>query len=691
MAATLAPVKRALRGGELRSVVALTASEAVARILAFAYYLVAARSLAPSGFGVVRYTITLSLLGFALMQVLVTIIGREVGAARGDREATAGIVGGSLAIGAVLWLGSVALTVAAAALGLTGAADAAGLVVVLSGLAVLQVYYAIARGLGDMRRMAFTLVGGAVIQLATFGALASTSHLAPRTALLVYGISSVLPVLACEIVRPVISPRAFGLNRVRVHRMWKLAAPLLVAQACYLIWNSADQVWVEETLGTAQVGLYAAARNFSQVFAVLPAGVAGVLLPRVAELRAMGEDDRARRLIAVGTAATLGLSALLAVAVIAERTPLLETLYGGSFGGAATPMVGVAVAMAAYAGFATLTQAVIGWGRPAVYTIGIAVAAGAEVVLLAALPDGSSASAAWAFAGSIALALVIVVAWVAGLGRLAARARHVPGLLRQLRFVREPLRFTRYEIRRGRRLARYTLRRSGLSFFLRHHTADSTAFNEVFVRRLYEPPREAAEVLGGRERSVRVLDVGAHIGLFGLYALDRFDGAEVVAIEPDPANAALLRRAIGANAGERWRVIEACASTAPGSASFRRLDAGTDSHVVFGRDDPDAVDVPAIDVFDHLRGVDLLKLDAEGAEWGILEDERFGPSDVPVVVMEYHPLGCPEPDARAAAYRLLVDAGYEVRFVADQGDGMGMIWGTRRDAVVAGAQSDRSE
>ena len=96
----------------------------------------------------VRYTIALSLLAFAGLQVLVTGLLRELGAgsggprtgARRDRHCARRCRGGPP--------GLARLCVIAGVAGLTGSADLLGLLVCLAGLAAFQLYYAAARGLG---------------------------------------------------------------------------------------------------------------------------------------------------------------------------------------------------------------------------------------------------------------------------------------------------------------------------------------------------------------------------------------------------------------------------------------------------------------------------------------------------------------------------------------------------------------
>ena len=56
--------------------------------------------------------------------------------------------------------------------------------------------------------------------------------------------------------------------------------------------------------------------------------------------------------------------------------------------------------------------------------------------------------------------------------------------------------------------------------------------------------RAGRAALAQAREPLRVLDLGAHVGLFGTWALREWPGARVTAVEADPANAAQLRRTI---------------------------------------------------------------------------------------------------------------------------------------------------
>jgi FkbM family methyltransferase len=213
----------------------------------------------------------------------------------------------------------------------------------------------------------------------------------------------------------------------------------------------------------------------------------------------------------------------------------------------------------------------------------------------------------------------------------------------------------------------YRLRSAGGVVHVRHATPDVAALGEVFYERQYEPPAAVAKELERAGRELRILDLGANVGFFALFASSRWPGARVVAVEPDPANLELLARTRLAN-GLDWEVVEAAATNFDGEVPFA---AGS---FTVSRIEEGGEPVRAVDALGLLAAADLAKVDIEGGEWALLADERFPSSAPRALVLEYHPhLAPPGADARIA----LGEAGYSIESELDFSEGHGLLWALR--------------
>lgn len=135
--------------------------------------------------------------------------------------------------------------------------------------------------------------------------------------------------------------------------------------------------------------------------------------------------------------------------------------------------------------------------------------------------------------------------------------RHIPSQIRRARRLDPGLRFLwREGIVRRYATRQYRLRATDQVVTLRHRSSDLSCFDEVFVKGIYDMP-EPWSLIDRSVRPLRVVDLGANVGLFGLKFLAHHADAEIVAFEPDPADAAVLHND---RRQQSRRTMEACRS-----------------------------------------------------------------------------------------------------------------------------------
>ena len=195
---------------------------------------------------------------------------------------------------------------------------------------------------------------------------------------------------------------------------------------------------------------------------------------------------------------------------------------------------------------------------------------------------------------------------------------------------------------------------------LHHGSRDAPVFLflEIFANRCYSR-LTPARVDGP------IVDVGANIGAFTLDCAGRYPAAAIHAYEPDPVSREVLRRNVAANDLDRRVTIwpEAVAAR-DGEIDFlsggASLESGT--HAADGH----RLRVPAVSlttVLARLGGaVDLLKIDAEGAEVEIFESSS-GTARPRHIVGEFHPWLVENAQARIVA---ALSRAYDVAFVTNR-------------------------
>ncbi|MCM2313764.1 MAG: FkbM family methyltransferase [Thermoanaerobaculia bacterium] len=134
-----------------------------------------------------------------------------------------------------------------------------------------------------------------------------------------------------------------------------------------------------------------------------------------------------------------------------------------------------------------------------------------------------------------------------------------------------------------------------------------------------------------------ILDCGANIGLGTLNYKRQFPNARIIAFEPDPMFAPLLRRNLERNGAGDVEVVEAAAWIRNGTADWYSEGIDGSKIVEGGATSGDVVSVRTVDLGEYLaEPVDLLKLDIEGAEYQLIGHLADRLAQVRNVLVECH-------------------------------------------------------
>jgi FkbM family methyltransferase len=210
-------------------------------------------------------------------------------------------------------------------------------------------------------------------------------------------------------------------------------------------------------------------------------------------------------------------------------------------------------------------------------------------------------------------------------------------------------------------------------------------FDEIWIRQSYLPEAWTSAPSKGTRGPV-VVDVGANVGVFSLWAARRLGAARVVAIEPSPRMARALLANLERNDVEQVTLLEVALGGERREAVLYRRGAEV-MDTLFQRDNYGShfesagiVKIVTLeDVFTMLEidWCDLLKLDCEGAEYEIL----FGVSDdllarVRHIAAEYH-VGLNEHEP-ASLQRFLEGRGFAVTCFDPLDEESGYLHASRR-------------
>jgi FkbM family methyltransferase len=165
----------------------------------------------------------------------------------------------------------------------------------------------------------------------------------------------------------------------------------------------------------------------------------------------------------------------------------------------------------------------------------------------------------------------------------------------------------------------------------RLNRGDIQAIREIWLDQVYMPPPEATSAR-------QVVDLGANIGFTSLYLHRRLDAQHVIAVEPDPANVAILRRNLEQN-DVPATIIDAAVGPFDGQGSFLR-DRESNLGQLHDEGDTTVQVVSMPSVIGRLPDTatrTLLKLDIEGGEEQLFTGDLSWLGRFETLLAELHP------------------------------------------------------
>jgi FkbM family methyltransferase len=216
-----------------------------------------------------------------------------------------------------------------------------------------------------------------------------------------------------------------------------------------------------------------------------------------------------------------------------------------------------------------------------------------------------------------------------------------------------------------------TARFRGTPTFEFRDLADVATWWQIFYRNVYPVERDDRVII----------DAGANIGAFTLYALDRSQDAKVIAIEPFPDTFSRLRAVVERSSfRDRVRLVNAALSSHAGWVSMQDGEIGSQFRRVLGdRSSQTGTRVPSCtlrDILDDVDGdVDFLKMDIEGSEYAsILTAPLETLRRIRRVALEFHPLYTADAPQPHDLIQHFEKAGLAATVIQDHGAGYGMAY-----------------
>ncbi|MFN8447213.1 MAG: oligosaccharide flippase family protein [Anaerolineae bacterium] len=262
----------------------LTIGITIARVLGFGFSLVLARKLAPDDFGYVQYTLTLAgVIAIGTQPFVQHVMARFVGKYHADDERL------QQTLHAIWWtlLGITTLTlvISVPVLILTDRFSISVLVI-FAGFTLFYGYYGLARGFLASKRLLIAYLGSNIVQILAILLFYEIGDVRSSTpALLIYGLSYLLPIILLQVVQPLPLYFRFSLpDKTILRELLRFSLPVWISHAAYIFYSGMDVLLLERYMDSSTVGVYVLTKTLTMLFSFVPVGLITVLLPKVAAL-----------------------------------------------------------------------------------------------------------------------------------------------------------------------------------------------------------------------------------------------------------------------------------------------------------------------------------------------------------------------------------------------------------------------
>lgn len=195
----------------------------------------------------------------------------------------------------------------------------------------------------------------------------------------------------------------------------------------------------------------------------------------------------------------------------------------------------------------------------------------------------------------------------------------------------------------------------------------------IFFRHEYRVPTEA-EI---------IVDAGANIGTFSIYACEQAPHSKILALEPFPETLKQLKSNITLNGLEdRITIVEKALAGQTGSLLMDDADVPSQSRGMKQDGAQGGLSVPVLSLSDFIKDhdltrIDLFKMDIEGSEYEVLFGaENLDLDPIHVFSLEYHPNG-----QRSELFQLLQGSGFQLKYDLRVSENSGVAWFDRKNEI----------
>jgi len=361
------------------------------------FFVVLARSLNVSEFGLFRYLLTLASIYGLLFSGVPIALTKLLGSSKADQKLRIELLSGSVFILVILYL---VLGVAI----ILSTSNQLFLLMFVFALMIDALYIGFARGILDYLKLAgFKLVENFIQLVILLSIVIGYGRVDFTFSVVLYSFSGLVSLAIFEIIRPDLRI-AWRRSRQKLNELLRYAIGVTFGSVGWTLFYGINSIYIERFYGTEQVGYFSIGITLMQVFSFLPDAIFTILMPKIA---GMDDKRRIRTPLRIAALSCLFTSVLIAIPLLLFRDFIIRSVFSEKYLPAAVVVLPLIISQV----FVVLHQAYgaawQGLGKPVVPSTTITIAAVINIVTGYFLTKNYGIGGA-----ATSLAISAVAAWI---------------------------------------------------------------------------------------------------------------------------------------------------------------------------------------------------------------------------------------------------------------------------------------
>lgn len=299
----------------------LTLSNVLTRGAGIVFFIILARSLSVSDYGLFRYLLSLSMIYAIFFTGFPTALTKFISGEKADSGAVA-----EYTTSTVLLMAGVLIVLIIPAL--IFHEDSFFLILLLFAALVDAVYLGFARGLLNYTKLAgFKLIENAIQLAILIVSYLMYGKVTFAFAIIFFSFSGIASLVIFEIFKPEFKLN-FAFSWLRARQLITFTIPVVLGAVGWIVMSGINPILIKHFKGAEQVGFYSVGMTLAQVFSFLPDAIATITMPKVAASKNRQALPRYLVLSAIGI---LLISAIMLILLLTLKTWILTLLFTNKY------------------------------------------------------------------------------------------------------------------------------------------------------------------------------------------------------------------------------------------------------------------------------------------------------------------------------------------------------------------------